>query len=181
MDDSQLPARYREDPAAGVEALLDQYGSLLRYVVRGILPDAQDQEDCLSDISLILWQKLGQYDPNRGSLKVWLTALARNTALNHWKARQRREAHLAGPDAEPVHIVTPEQELLRKERAEQLRQAVGRLPDRERQLFYRKYYYLQSTAQIAAELGMTERSVEGRLYRLRQKLRRELEGGDGDA
>ena len=33
------------------------------------------------------------------------------------------------------------------------------------------------TAQIAAELGLTERGVEGRLYRLRQKLRRLL-GGD---
>ena len=180
MDDSQLPARFREDPAAGVEALLDQYGPLLRYVVRGILPDAQDQEDCLSDISLILWQKLGQYDPGRGSLKVWLTALARNTALNHWKARQRRMAHQAELDAEPSHDTTPESEVLRRERADQLRAALLRLTDGERHLFYRKYYYLQSTAQIAAELGMTERAAEGRLYRLRQKLRKEL-GGDGDA
>jgi RNA polymerase sigma-70 factor (ECF subfamily) len=47
-------------------------------------------------------------------------------------------------------------------------------------LFYRKYYYRQSTAQIAAELGMTQRSVEGRLYRIKQKLRKRL-GGDGYA
>ncbi|MFR0796033.1 MAG: sigma factor-like helix-turn-helix DNA-binding protein [Oscillospiraceae bacterium] len=47
-------------------------------------------------------------------------------------------------------------------------------------MFYRKYYYLQSTAQIAAELGMTERAVEGRLYRLKKRLRTML-GGDGDA
>ena len=44
-------------------------------------------------------------------------------------------------------------------------------------IIYRKYYYLQSTAQIASELGMTERAVEGRLYRLKQKLRKKLEGG----
>ena len=47
----------------------------------------------------------------------------------------------------------------------------------ERELFYRKYYYCQSTAQMAAELGLTERAVEGRLYRLRQTLRQQL-GGD---
>ena len=47
----------------------------------------------------------------------------------------------------------------------------------ERELFYRKYYYCQSTAQIAAELGITERAAEGRLYRLRQRLRNLL-GGD---
>ena len=47
----------------------------------------------------------------------------------------------------------------------------------EEQLFFRKYYYCQSTAQMAAELSLTERAVEGRLYRLRQTLRQQL-GGD---
>ena len=50
------------------------------------------------------------------------------------------------------------------------------LPE-ERLLFYRKYYYLQTTARIAAELGMTERAVEGKLYRLKRRLRKML-GGD---
>lgn len=43
-------------------------------------------------------------------------------------------------------------------------------------LFYRKYYYLQSIAQIASELGMTERAVEGKLYRLKKQLRKMLGG-----
>ena len=48
----------------------------------------------------------------------------------------------------------------------------------DRLLFYRKYYYRQPTAQIAAELGLTERAVEGRLYRIRKNLREKL-GGEG--
>ena len=67
--------------------------------------------------------------------------------------------------------------LLRQERSRLLVRAVKSLTDGEQTLFYRKYYYCQSTAQMAAELGLTERGVEGRLYRLRQKLR-ELLGGD---
>ncbi|MFR1973743.1 MAG: sigma-70 family RNA polymerase sigma factor [Oscillospiraceae bacterium] len=67
--------------------------------------------------------------------------------------------------------------LLQQERSRLLVRAVKSLTDGEQTLFYRKYYYCQSTAQMAAELGLTERGVEGRLYRLRQKLR-ELLGGD---
>ena len=37
---------------------------------------------------------------------------------------------------------------------------------------------MQPIAQIARELGMTQRAVEGRLYRLKQRLRKAL-GGDG--
>ena len=57
-------------------------------------------------------------------------------------------------------------------------QALTALPQRDRLLFYRKYYYRQSTAQIAAELGTTERAVEGRLYRIKKALRKTLGGDD---
>lgn len=49
------------------------------------------------------------------------------------------------------------------------------LPAGDRLLVYRKYYYLQSTAQIAAELGLSPRAVEGRLYRLKNASPRRWE------
>ena len=61
-----------------------------------------------------------------------------------------------------------------------LQAALEQLSAGERLLFYRKYYYLPSTAQIALELGLTERAVEGRLYRLKRQLRK-LPGGDEGA
>ena len=68
-------------------------------------------------------------------------------------------------------------EVLRRERTQRLQAALEQMSPRDKQLFYRKYYYLQSTAQIAAELGLSERAVEGRLYRLRRRLQKAL-GGD---
>lgn len=177
MDDSALLDLLSQDQHAGMEALLGRYSPLLRYVVGGVLRDRQDAEDCYSAVTELLWRHLEDYDPARGSLTAWLTALARNTALNQLKARLRREQHLTEPETEPAHTDTPEDILLRQERAERLKAAVSGLGARDKQLFYRRYYYLQPVAQIAAEMGMTERSAEGRLYRLRQRLRREL-GGD---
>jgi len=175
MTEQELLHQIKLDTTVGMEALLQQYGPLLRYVIRGILSNQQDAEDCFSEVSLRLWQHLADYDPNKGSLSSWLTIIARNTALNLRKARQRQETHLS--DTEPFHADTPEQMLLKQERQLRLKAALSRLGEKEKHLFYRKYYYLQSTAQIAAEMGLTERAVEGRLYRLRQHLYREL-GGD---
>ena len=81
-----------------------------------------------------------------------------------------------GAEAAP----TPEEALLRQERKKAVSRALDRLSSQDRLLFYRKYYYMQSNAQIASELGLTERAVEGRLYRLRKQLRKML-GGDGYA
>lgn len=177
MDTTALLELLRRDRTAGTEALLRQYGPLLRYVVGGVLRDKQDAEDCYSEVTELVWRRLEDFDPARGSLTAWLTAVARNTALNHLKARLRREQHLAQPESEPAHHDTPEEEVLRQEQKERLQKAIASLGTTDQHLFYRRYYYLQPIAQIAAEMGMTERAAEGRLYRLRQRLRREL-GGD---
>ena len=84
-------------------------------------------------------------------------------------AEELTEHTAAGP--------SPEEEVVRREREQELLEALGRLLPEERLLFYRKYYYLQTTARIAAELGMTERAVEWKLYRLKRRLRKML-GGD---
>ena len=175
MTDRELLALYRQDAAKGMERLLGQYTPLLRYVIGGVLRHPQDTEDCLSEVSLALWQKLERYDPDRGTLPVWLTAVARNAALNALQARLRRERNLPETSPDPP---TPEQEVLRRERTRALRQALAGLKTRDRDLFYRKYYYLQSTDRIAAELGTTPRAVEGRLYRIRKKLQAQLGGED---
>lgn len=175
MSDAELLELLRTNPDRGMESLLGKYTPLLRYVIGGVLRDRQDAEDCFSEVSLNLWQRISGYDPGKGGLPAYLTAAARNTALNHLKARLRREQHQAEQPM-PDSPATPEQQLLHRERMEHLKAAISRLPAADRKLFYRRYYYLQPVAQIAAELGLSQRAAEGRLYRLRQKLRQELGG-----
>ena len=71
---------------------------------------------------------------------------------------------------------SPEELIIQKERQSAVNYALRQISPKGRMLFYRKYYYLQSTAQIASELGMTERAVEGKLYRLKKQLRKMLGG-----
>ena len=147
VQEQEMIAQLLQKDERGMEALLLHYGPLMRYIIAPILPDPQDREECLSEVSMRVWSRVAQFDPARGSWNAWLTAVTRNTALNF-------------------------------QRSAALHDALARLGQNDRALFYRKYYYLQSTAQIASELGMTVRAVEGRLYRLKKQLRRML-GGEG--
>ena len=176
MHEQEVLALLRAGDERGAEALLRHYAPLMRYIIAPIVPDAQDREECLSDAALRVWEKVGTYDPARGSWTAWLTALTRNTALNRARKKSGGSEELSGdlPSAEP----TPEEQLLQQERRQALERALTALPQRDRLLFYRKYYYRQSTAQIAAELGTTERAVEGRLYRIKKALRKALGGDD---
>ena len=149
MHEQEVLALLRAGDERGAEALLRHYAPLMRYIIAPIV---------------------------RGSWTAWLTALTRNTALNRARKKSCGSEELSGdlPSAEP----TPEERLLQQERRQALERALTALPQRDRLLFYRKYYYRQSTAQIAAELGTTERAVEGRLYRIKKALRKALGGDD---
>ncbi len=160
----------------GVEQLLRACGPLLRYVIRPILPNEQDMEDCVQEVLLLVWEKIDLFDPGKGSFTAWLTALTRNAALNRLRRGTVHEERL-----DPVSFYGesgPEEELLRREQRRELKTALEQLPPKEKLLIYRKYYYRQSTGQIAAEMGMTERAVEGKLYRAKKRLRTLLGGDD---
>ncbi|MGN0486514.1 MAG: RNA polymerase sigma factor [Acutalibacteraceae bacterium] len=160
----------------GIDALLQHYGPLMRYIMAPILPNPQDREDCLSEVTMRIWDKAELFNSQRGSWNAWLTAITRNTALNHKRNLSRHNSLEEIPENTPSSEPTPEDIMIQQERQAAIRRALQQLSEREKMLFYRKYYYLQSTAQIASELGMTERAVEGKLYRLKKRLRKILGG-----
>ena len=175
MQENTVERLLLEKNEQGMDALLLHYGPLMRYIIAPILQNPQDREDCLSEVSMRVWEKIGQFDGEKGSFHAWLTAITRNTALNHPRKASGSSAEELS-ESTPSPELSPEEALLKKERQEALKTALSRLSYKDRLLFYRKYYYRQSTAQIAAELGMTERAVEGKLYRVKKQLRKSLGG-----
>lgn len=175
MQENTVERLLLEKNEQGMDALLLHYGPLMRYIISPILQNPQDREDCLSEVSMRVWEKIGQFDGEKGSFRAWLTAITRNTALNHARRASGSSAEELS-ESTPSPDPTPEETLLKKERQEALKTALSRLSYKDRLLFYRKYYYRQSTAQIATELGMTERAVEGKLYRVKKQLRKSLGG-----
>lgn len=176
MDYTELIQAMKKRELGVLDRFQTTFIPLLRYIIAPLLSDERDREECLSDVMLRAWEAIDGYDPSRATFTTWLSALARNTALNRRRSIERRREN--GPPDEniPASADSSEQTVLKEEAARAVWDAVGRLDRRDRDLFLRKYYYYQSTAQIAAELGLTVRGVEGRLYRVRKRLQDELGG-----
>lgn len=137
----------------GMEALLLHYGPLMRYVIAPILPDAHDQADCVSEVTVRVWEKIGQFDAGRGSWNAWLTAVARNTALNYARKNARHGGLDDIPPNTPSPEPTPEEVVLQKERQAALRSALEKLSPKDRTLFYRKSQVLLLTVHGADSIG----------------------------
>ena len=93
----------------GMDALLLHYGPLMRYIIAPILQNPQDQEDCLSEVAMRVWEKIEQFNQERGSWKTWLTAITRNAALNYTRDTHRHNSVEEIPDDIPSSEPSPEE------------------------------------------------------------------------
>jgi RNA polymerase sigma-70 factor (ECF subfamily) len=87
-------------------------------------------------------------------------------------ANQETEQTLG--DTLPANNPAPNEEALDAERARAVRDAVGKLPDDLREAIVLCEWEERSTAEAAAILETTPKSVESRLYRARNVLRERL-------
>lgn len=174
LEDRQLIELIKSDQDKGIAQLQKVYSGLIHYIVSGILKDRLEIEECVSDIYVKVWKSIDSYSQEKGRFNTWISVISRNTALNYTKRRNWENIELRDEIADTASV---EKEVLRREDAEKLKDVIRTLTSEEQQIFYRKYYYLQMTATIAKEMGLTERSVEGKLYRMRKKLQTRM-GGD---
>ena len=86
MEDRELVELLVQREERGADELLRLHGPLLRYIIAPILPDPREREECLNDVVMRVWDRIGQYSPERGSFPAWLSAVARNTARNRLRA-----------------------------------------------------------------------------------------------
>lgn len=175
MKETELIGKLLQHDVNALEQLRIHYGPLIRYIIAPILFDPRDQEEALNDVLLRVWERMDQFDPGKGSFVNWLSIITRNAAIDRVR-RLPPEANLLTENV-PAEDSDPQQAILKKEQQKALQQALQSLSSNDLDLFYRKYYYRQTTAQIAAEYGTSERAIEGKLYRIRKKLRNLL-GGD---
>ena len=59
-----------------MQQLLLHYGPLMRYIIAPILPDPQDREECLSEVSMRVWSRIAQFDPARNKVVLRSTPTA---------------------------------------------------------------------------------------------------------
>ena len=57
MQEKELIALLKKRDEKGIKELLLHYGPLMRYVIAPILLNPQDREDCLSEITMRIWEK----------------------------------------------------------------------------------------------------------------------------
>ncbi|MBQ9120593.1 MAG: sigma-70 family RNA polymerase sigma factor [Lachnospiraceae bacterium] len=181
MSDGEIIELIKNGDESGLHILVEKYEKLLVYLITGVLGErSRDVEECVNDTWLKFWKHAAEYDLERASIVTYLKVIARNTALNRLRDVKRHEDRRMQGDISEVAETCEdarqniESDILRKEHMARLNTVIGAMPEKERELMIRKYYYLQSSKVIAKAMGMTVNAVDSKLSRLRGKMREEF-------
>jgi RNA polymerase sigma-70 factor, ECF subfamily len=156
---------------AFIRALYDQHARpLLSYALRLTGGDRQRAEDVVQETFLRAWRHPIERTPE--SVRPWLFTVARNIAVDAFRARRARPPE-AGPDG--LDIVAVDDEVDRALEAWQLADAMSSLSADHRQVLVETYYRGRSVAEAAAVLGVPPGTVKSRTYYALRALKLVLE------
>lgn len=156
-----------------MQKIICRYSRLLWSIVGAVLSQVgttEDMEECVADVFIDLWEHPQKYDESRGSLKAWLSVIARNKAIDRYRQKTKiqtiplEETVLAQMGVEPE-----------MENREGLQEALAKLTEEEKEILLRRYVYQQKPKEMAVALGLSVKQIENRLYRIKAKMRKQME------
>lgn len=180
MDDAKIVEMYLLRDEAAIVCTSEKYGGRLRALAQHIVDDRMTADECENDTYFAAWRSIPPHEP-RTYFYAYLARITRHLALNCCRNRKRlkRQAYIAHLSAEMEECIpSPDDTACRldvRELADVLNAFLATLAEEKRDLFVRRYWYLDSVAQIAVRYGISESKVKTTLHRTRNALRMYLE------
>ncbi|BCJ97781.1 RNA polymerase sigma factor [Anaerocolumna chitinilytica] len=178
MKDEAIVNLLYEKNDLGLLKLSEKYERLLIHIAGTILGGRwEDIEECVNDTYMKLWKHIERYDMEKASLKTYLKVIVRNTAINKLRDLSRREGMEYNDDFSDIaqyyvdQSQNVESQIFRKEDINLLNEIIKELDKKDRELVLRRYYYLQSSKDIAKAMKMSVTAIDSRLSRLRSKMK----------
>lgn len=175
MEDKQIVDLYWKRSENAIAETEKKYGRYCHYIAYRILTDDEDAKEVVNDTYLKTWNTV---PPNRPDpLKAYVGKISRHLALDRYdekNAKKRGGGELPLVFDELSECIPDRNDRDIGESAA-LRDALNRflrsLPQKTRNIFIRRYWYVSPISEIAHDYSMKESNVAMLMLRTRKKLR----------
>lgn len=167
-----LARRAVAEPEA-FQALYQLYFRRVYGYVAARIAEPPDAEDVVSEIFLRVVKHLAQLrNQQQLSFAAWLFVIARSAVSDHYRRNGHATTFVPLDAATPLHAEdsTPDRVVTAKEDAAWLRTLIATLPERQREVIMLRYYGGLRNQEIAAVLGIGEKTVSAYLSRALSEL-----------
>ncbi len=176
MHDEEIISLYFARNEQAIQATINTYGRYCSKIAGNILRNDADVEEVLSETWLRTWNSIPPQRPHY--LRLFLGKITRNLALSKYRAHTakcRGGSEIAVALEELSECICqgsdPETKLEIKELGNAVTAFLESESQNSRVIFLRRYYYLESSKEIALRLGTSDSNVRLQLSRTRKRLK----------
>ena len=178
MEDAQIVTLFLERNESAISETAAKYGQRLRSLSFGIVQNRETAEECENDTYLEAWKRIPPHEP-RKYLYAFLARITRHLALNRIREAksQKRHAFLTDLSAELEQCLPSGEDPQLDQLAlkEALNGFLATLSVEKRNIFLRRYWFLDSIERISEGFGISQSKVKTTLFRCRKGLKSYLE------
>ena len=179
MEEERIVELYWKRDQHAISETATKYGSYLHSISYNILFDSEDVLECVNDTYHDAWNSMPPHRP--AYLSTFLGKITRRISIDRVRKHQAAkrgggEMPLALEELEDCIAGTGdvEKEYDRQALIHLINGFLGELPDTERRVFLRRYWYMDPISAIARRFGFSQSKVTSMLHRTRGKLRAQL-------
>ena len=180
MDDNKIVDLFLHRNDEAIKETAEKYGSRLYSLAFSIVKDRETAEECVEDTYMKAWNSIPPNEPG-SYLYAFLARITRHIALNCCRDRSRlkRRTFLCELSEEMEQCLPSPDDIECRMDNMALREAINGfldlLKEENRNIFLRRYWYLDSIAAISHRYGLSESKVKTTLFRIRIQFRKYLE------
>jgi RNA polymerase sigma-70 factor (ECF subfamily) len=184
VDDAQLIPRAAAGDRAAFRALVERHRAMVYRVAFQFAGNHHDADDIAQEVFLKVFRSLGSFRRD-AQFTSWLYRIAMNACIDHGRRAAPPAAAVGAEDADPLESLPsetpgPEERTYAGELGIVLREAIERLPPRQRLIFTMRHFEELKLSEIAEALNLAEGTVKRQLHaavhRLRAALREKVSG-----
>lgn len=181
MTDKEIVGLFLQRDEKAMKEAENKYKNYCTAVAERILGDREDAEECWNDVLMAAWNSIPPKEPD--NLKFYLGKIARNNAikrLDFLKAQKRDGGIKIQLDELAQCIPAPlfEHEADSIALRDFMNGFIRSLSKEQRNVFIRRYWLCEGIGEIAEKLGYSENKISLILFRIRKRLKKELEKED---
>ena len=177
LEDAALLTRIAAQDRDAFAELFRRYAVRVKAFMMRSGMAAEDADEIAQEVMVSVWRKAASFDPSKAGVSTWVFAIARNRRIDTLRKRAR-----PAPDPDdPMFQPDPEPDGARILGAQQIearmREALGTLPEEQREVLRAAFYHGLSHGEIARLHDLPLGTVKSRI-RLAFKALRETLGED---
>ena len=173
MDDSKIIELFFARNEDAIKHTDDTYGRRLFRLADNIVHNDQDAEESVNDTYMKAWDTIPPQRPEH--FFAYIAKICRNFALKRidWQKAKKRNAEVVSLTQEMENCIPDtyrDMEADTRELGRILDAFLRTLTPENQMVFLRRYWYVDTIAEIAVRYGISESAVQMRLNRTRSKL-----------